>query len=49
LRIRHHGEAHHPNVTTSPVSQRERGEKRPRGPSLKLVILVAKNSLSGVT
>ncbi|MDE0003737.1 MAG: DNA-binding transcriptional regulator, partial [Rhodospirillaceae bacterium] len=30
------------NVTTSLVSQWERGEKRPRGASLKLLTLVAK-------
>ncbi|MBW6455790.1 MAG: DNA-binding transcriptional regulator [Trueperaceae bacterium] len=30
------------NVTPSTVSQWERGEKRPRGPSLKLLTLVAK-------
>ena len=33
------------NVTTGLVSQWERGEKRPRGPSLKLLTLVAKNGL----
>ena len=31
------------NVTTGLVSQWERGEKRPRGASLKLLTLVAKN------
>ena len=36
------------NVTTSLVSQWERGEKRPRGASLKLLTLVAKNGLSAV-
>ena len=36
------------NVTTSLVSQWERGEKRPRGASLKLLTLVAKNGLAGV-
>ncbi len=36
------------NVTTSLVSQWERGEKRPRGASLKLLTLVAKNSLDTV-
>ena len=36
------------NVTTSLVSQWERGEKRPRGASLKLLTLVAKNGLDAV-
>ena len=36
------------NVTTSLVSQWERGEKRPRGASLKLLMLVEKNGLSAV-
>ena len=36
------------NVTTGLVSQWERGEKRPRGASLKLLALVAKNGLSAV-
>lgn len=36
------------NVTTGLVSQWERGEKRPRGPSLKLLALVAKNGLQAV-
>ena len=36
------------NVTTSLVSQWERGEKRPRGASLKLLTLVAKNGLDTV-
>ena len=36
------------NVTTSLVSQWEPGEKRPRGASLKLLTLVAKNGLSAV-
>jgi putative transcriptional regulator len=34
------------NVTTGLVSQWERGEKRPQGPSLKLLTLVAKNGLA---
>ena len=37
------------NVTTGLVSQRERGEKRPQGASLKLLTLVAKNGLGAVT
>jgi putative transcriptional regulator len=36
------------NVTTGLVSQWERGEKHPRGASLKLLTLVAKNGLEGV-
>ncbi|MGH7578187.1 MAG: helix-turn-helix domain-containing protein [Longimicrobiales bacterium] len=36
------------NVTTGLVSQWERGEKRPRGASLKLLTLVAKNGLQAV-
>src|SRR5690348_4926749 len=36
------------NVTTGLVSQWERGEKRPRGASLKLLTLVEKNGLQAV-
>ena len=36
------------NVTAGLVSQWERGEKRPRGTSLKLLTLVAKNGLGAV-
>ena len=36
------------NVTPSTVSQWERGEKRPRGPSLKLLALVAKGGLRAI-
>ncbi|MCY4213228.1 MAG: helix-turn-helix domain-containing protein [Gammaproteobacteria bacterium] len=36
------------NVTTGLVSQWERGEKHPRGASLKLLALVDKNGLSAV-
>ncbi len=36
------------NVTTGLVSQWERGEKHPRGTSLKLLTLVAKNGLQAV-
>jgi putative transcriptional regulator len=36
------------NVTTGLVSQWERGEKRPRGASLKLLTLVAKKGLRAV-
>ncbi|MDE0702961.1 MAG: DNA-binding transcriptional regulator [Rhodospirillaceae bacterium] len=52
LRLREHASqavfARHLNVTTVLVSQWERGEKRPRGPSLKLLTLVAKNGLGAV-
>ena len=40
--------ARHLNVTTGLVSQWERGQKRPRGASLKLLTLVAKNGLGTV-
>ena len=40
--------ARHLNVTTGLVSPWERGEKRPRGTSLKLLTLVAKNGLGAV-
>jgi putative transcriptional regulator len=36
------------NVTTGLVSQWERGAKHPRGASLKLLALVAKNGLEAV-
>ncbi len=36
------------NVTTGLISQWERGEKHPRGPSLKLLSLVAKHGLGTV-
>jgi putative transcriptional regulator len=36
------------NVTTSLVSQWERGEKHPQGASLKLLSLIAKNGLATV-
>ena len=36
------------NVTVSLVSQWERGEKHPRGPSLKLLSLVQKKGLDAV-
>jgi putative transcriptional regulator len=36
------------NVTTGLVSQWERGDKRPRGASLKLLTLVAKKGLKAV-
>jgi len=37
--------ANYLNVTTSLVSTRERGEKRPSGPALKLLSLVEKRGL----
>jgi putative transcriptional regulator len=40
--------ARHLNVTTGLVSQWERGEKRPRGASLKLLTLVDKKGLQAV-
>ncbi|CAN5733369.1 DNA-binding transcriptional regulator [soil metagenome] len=40
--------ARHLNVTTGLVSQWERGEKRPRGASLKLLTLVARKGLQAV-
>ena len=40
--------ARHLNMSTSPVSQWQRGEKRPRAASLKLLTLMAKNGLSAV-
>ena len=52
LRLREHASqavfARYLNVTTGLVSQWERGEKRPRGASLKLLTLIAKNGLSAV-
>ncbi len=40
--------ARHLNVTAGLVSQWERGEKHPRGASLKLLMLVEKNGLGAV-
>ncbi len=40
--------ARHLNVTKSLVSQWERGEKRPAGPSLKLLSLVEENGLAAI-
>ena len=40
--------ARHLNVNKSLVSQWERGEKRPAGPSLKLLSLVKKNGLAAI-
>jgi len=36
------------NVTVSLVSKWERGEKEPRGPSLKLLALVQKKGLEAI-
>jgi putative transcriptional regulator len=41
--------ANYLNVTSSLISKWERGEKRPSGPSLKLLALVEKNGLAVVT
>lgn len=40
--------AHYLNVTKDSVSQWERGEKHPSGPSLKLLCLVEKKGLDGI-
>ena len=52
LRMRENGSpavfAQFLNVTACLVSQWERGEKRPRGSSMKLLTLVAKNGLGDV-
>jgi putative transcriptional regulator len=40
--------ARHLNVTTGLISQWERGERRPRGASLKLLTLVARKGLEAV-
>lgn len=40
--------ARHLNVSTGLVSKWERGEKRPQGPSLKLLCLVKEKGLSAV-
>lgn len=38
--------AHYLNVTSSLISKWERGEKKPSGPSLKLLSIVEKNGIS---
>jgi len=52
LREREHASqavfARYLNVTTGLVSQWERGEKHPKGTSLKLLSLVAKNGLEAI-
>jgi putative transcriptional regulator len=40
--------ARHLNVTSGLISQWERGEKRPAGPSLKLLTLVKKKGLQAI-
>ena len=40
--------AHYLNVTSSLISKWERGEKRPAGPSLKLLSIVNKKGLSAI-
>ena len=40
--------AHYLNVPLTSISQWERGEKKPSGPSLKLLALVKKNGLAAV-
>jgi len=40
--------ARHLNVTTGLISQWERGEKRPLGPSLKLLTLVQEKGLASI-
>jgi putative transcriptional regulator len=41
--------SHYLNVTTGLISQWERGEKKPSGSSLKLLLIVAKKGLSAIT
>lgn len=40
--------AHHLNISKESVSQWERGEKRPAGPSLKLLTLVKRKGLASI-
>ena len=40
--------AHHLNVSKDSVSQWERGEKRPAGPSLKLLSLIERKGLASI-
>jgi putative transcriptional regulator len=40
--------SHYLNVTVGVISQWERGEKKPSGPSLKLLLIVAKKGLSAI-
>ncbi len=52
IRLREHASqavfARYLNVTTGLVNRWERGEKRPRGASLKLLTLVEKNGLTSI-
>lgn len=40
--------AHHLNISKDSISQWERGEKRPAGPSLKLLSLVKRKGLASI-
>jgi putative transcriptional regulator len=40
--------SHYLNVSTGVISQWERGEKKPSGSSLKLLLIVAKKGLSAI-
>jgi putative transcriptional regulator len=40
--------AHHLNISKDSVSQWERGEKRPAGPSLKLLSLIERKGLASI-
>ncbi len=40
--------AHHLNISKDSISQWERGEKRPAGPSLKLLSLVERKGLASI-
>jgi putative transcriptional regulator len=40
--------AHHLNVSKDSISQWERGEKRPAGPSLKLLSLIERKGLASI-
>jgi putative transcriptional regulator len=40
--------SHYLNVSTGVISQWERGEKKPSGSSLKLLLIVAKRGLSAI-
>ena len=40
--------SHYLNVTTGMISQWERGERKPSGTSLKLLLIVAKKGLSAI-
>ena len=40
--------AHHLNISKDSISQWERGEKRPAGPSLKLLSLIKRKGLASI-